>query len=32
VRVRYYSASEAQSEFGVSNLQGAIQVVTVRAR
>jgi hypothetical protein len=32
VRVRYYSASEAQSEFGVSNLQGAIQVITVRAR
>jgi hypothetical protein len=32
VRVRYYSASEAQSEFGVSNLQGAIQVVTLRAR
>lgn len=26
--VRYYSASEAQAEFGVGNLQGAIQIVT----
>ena len=28
--VRYYSASEAQAEFGVGNLQGAIQIVTRR--
>lgn len=28
--VRYYSASEAQGEFGVGNLQGAIQIVTRR--
>lgn len=32
VRLRHYSPSEAESEFGVSNLQGAIQVITVRAR
>ena len=30
--VRYYSASEAQGEFGVGNLQGAIQIVTRRQR
>lgn len=28
--VRWLSASEAQSEFGVGNLQGAIQIVTRR--
>ena len=28
--VRYYNASEAQSEFGVGNLLGAIQIVTRR--
>ena len=28
--VRYFSASEAQAEFGVGNLQGAIQIVTRR--
>ncbi len=32
VRVRHYSAAEAQSEFGVSNLQGAIQVITLPGR
>jgi hypothetical protein len=26
--VRYYSASEAQSRFGIDNLNGAIQIVT----
>jgi hypothetical protein len=30
--VRYYSASEAQAEFGVGNLQGAIQIVTRRQK
>jgi len=28
--VRYFAASEAQAEFGVGNLQGAIQIVTRR--
>ena len=28
--VRYYSASEAQGRFGLDNLQGAIDVVTIR--
>lgn len=30
--VRYLSASQAQGEFGLDNVQGAIQVVTRRAR
>jgi hypothetical protein len=30
--VRFLSASQAQGEFGLDNLQGAIQVVTRRAR
>lgn len=28
--VRYYTASEAQGRFGLDNLQGAIDVVTIR--